>query len=167
MISMIFENTTNYSHSVTVYDNVGTQRLVTLAYNKLDANTWQYHALIDGKDAVGGTEGTLVEMATGKLVFNNQGKLQEEVEELNNFLFNKGAGEQKIAFDFGVSFNEGGNGIQASTGYGTENRIFRTSQNGHDSAELGSLSFDDKGILTAVYTNGVSKKVGPSGRGQV
>ena len=158
------KNTANYSHSVTVYDNAGNQRLVTMAYNKVDANTWQYRALIDGKDAVVGLEGpppegTLVEVAGGRLVFDGQGKLQEEVEELNNFAF-RDTGEQSMAFDFGRSLGEGGNGIGATTGYGTDTRIFKTLQDGHESAELGSLSFDEKGVLTAVYTNGISKKLG-------
>ena len=43
--------TSNFAHSVTVYDNVGTPRIVTLYYNKESDNTWTYRALVDGQDA--------------------------------------------------------------------------------------------------------------------
>ena len=45
------ENTSNFSHSVTVYDNVGTARLVSVYYNKNADNNWTYRAMVDGKDA--------------------------------------------------------------------------------------------------------------------
>ena len=81
------ENTSNYSSSMTVYDSVGTPRLVTMYYNKLESGNWEYHAVVDGKDAEGGEDGKLVEMASGSLLFNQQGALQEEISNSNNFNF--------------------------------------------------------------------------------
>ncbi len=59
------EDTSNFNTSIAVYDNVGTQRLVTMYFNKVADGQWQYHATIPGEDAQGGQPGTLVEMATG------------------------------------------------------------------------------------------------------
>lgn len=155
------DNTSSFSNAVTVYDNVGAPRLVTLYFNKVDNNRWQYHAVVDGKDAEGGTEGKLVEMATGTLQFNDKGQLQQEIEGNNSFNFNKGAApDQKIVFDFGKSMSEGGNGLNIATQYGSESSVSRHTQDGSSAATLTSLSFNDKGILTAVYNNGSSKDLG-------
>lgn len=154
------DKTANYSNTLTVYDNVGTPRLVTMYYNKADNNTWEYHAVVDGRDAQGGKEGQLVEMANGKLVFNDKGVLQEETEGKNAFNFNKGAAQgQKIKFDWGKSIKEGGDGLDASTQFGSKSTVARHTQNGYSAATLTSLSFNDNGILTAVYDNGESRDI--------
>lgn len=152
------DKTSNYSNSVTVFDNIGTARLVTFYFNKADDNTWEYHVAAEGKDVNDGVAGKMYEMANGKLKFNEKGVLAEEVEGKNSFNFNKGAfQDQKITFNFGESLKEGGNGLQASTQYGSKSTVSRHGQNGHSAATLTSLSFNDKGVLTAVYDNGESK----------
>jgi flagellar hook protein FlgE len=154
------ENTSNFSHSVNVYDNVGTARLVTVYYNKTANNTWKYRAMVDGSDAEGGEEGKMVEMAAGTLKFNDKGVLQEEVEDSNAFNFNKGAAAgQKIVFNYGKSITEGGDGLDAMTQYGSDSAIARHTQDGASAATLGSLSFNDDGILTAVYDNGEARNI--------
>lgn len=154
------DKTSNFSHSTTVYDNVGTARLVTIYYNKQADNNWTYRALVDGADAQGGEQGKFVEMASGTLRFNPKGQLQEEVESNNSFNFNKGAApDQKIKFDFGTSIAEGGDGLDASTQYGSQSSVARHTQDGSSAATLASLSFNDKGILTAVYDNGIARDI--------
>lgn len=154
------EDTSNFSNSIVVYDNVGTERLVTLYYNKTADNTWTYRAMVDGKDAAGGEPGKMTEMATGTLVFNNKGLLQSETEGSNAFNFNAGAAPgQKIEFDFGKSITEGGDGLDASTQYGSDSAIARHSQNGSSAATLASMSFNDDGKLTAVYDNGQTRQI--------
>lgn len=154
------DDTSNFNTSVTVYDNIGTPRIVNVYFNKTANNNWEYHALVDGKDSEGGEEGKMVEMANGTLKFNDKGELQEEVEGSNAFNFNKGAqAGQKIEFDFGKSITEGGDGREASTQYGSTSTVAKTTSDGYEAATIGSLSFNDKGILTAVYTNGESREV--------
>lgn len=154
------DKTSNFASTMTVFDNVGTPRLITLYYNKLENNQWEYHAAIDGKEAQGGKEGVLVEMATGKLVFNDKGVLQEEVEGKNAFNFNKGAAQgQKIKLDWGKSIKEGGTGLDGSTQFGSKSTVARHTQDGYTAATLTSLSFNDDGILTASYDNGESRDI--------
>ena len=154
------ENTSNFSHSVTVYDNVGTARLVTVYYNKNADNNWTYRAMVDGADANGGEAGKMTEMASGTLVFSDKGVLQEEIEGSNAFNFNKGAAQgQKIKFSWGDSIAEGGTGLDATTQYGSDSAIARTTQDGATAGTMRSLSFNDDGILTAVYDNGTSKNI--------
>lgn len=154
------EKTSNFNHSVTVYDNVGTARLVTAFYNKTGNNTWEYHIGADGKDVNGGIEGAFAEQANGTLLFSDKGVLQTEQAGLNSFNFNKGAApNQQINFDFGESLTEGGTGLDATTQYGSKFALARHTQDGASAASLASLSFNDKGILTAVYDNGESRDI--------
>lgn len=154
------DETSSFANSVTVYDNVGTARLLTVYYNKIGANQWQYHVTVDGSDAVDGEKGKMVEMATGKLIFSDEGQLAEEVVDENSFNFNLGAKpDQKIEFNFGESLAEDGDGSQAITQYGSFSSVNRHSQDGYSAATLTSLAFDDDGVLSAVYNNGQVKNV--------
>ncbi len=154
------DETSNFSSSMTVYDNVGTARLITIYYNKTADNNWTYRAMADGTDAQGGEAGKMVEMAQGQLIFNDKGQLQQEVESSNSFNFNKGARQgQKIEFSWGESITEGGDGTDASTQYGSGSAVARHTQDGSSAATLGSLSFNDDGILTAVYDNGETRDI--------
>lgn len=156
------EESSNFNTSAVVYDNVGTSRLVSVFFNRTTNNTWEYHAVVDGKDAEGGgpESGGFVEMASGTLNFNDRGELQEEVQGNNSFNFNKGAkGDQKIAFDFGKSLTEGGTGLDASTQYGSKSAVARTGQDGSSAASLTSMSFNDDGILSAFYSNGETRNI--------
>jgi flagellar hook protein FlgE len=156
------DKTSNFNTSVTVYDSVGTARLVTLYFNKAaDGASWSYHAMVDGADVNNGKAGELMEMANGQLRFDQKGILQEETPGLNAFNFNKGAlPGQKINFDFGASIKEGGTGLDATTQFGSKSSVARHSQDGSSAATLASMSFNDNGILTAVYDNGVQRELG-------
>ena len=154
------EKTANFSNSMTIYDNVGTARTVTVYYNKTDNNVWEYHVGADGKDVEGGKQDTMYEMANGKLKFNDKGQLEEKVEGKNAFNFNKGAAQgQKINFNWGQTLKEGGTGLDCSTQFGSDSAIARHTQDGASAATLTSLSFNDKGILTAVYNNGETRDI--------
>lgn len=154
------EDTSNFSNSVTVYDNVGTARLVTVYYNKTANNNWDYRVMADGTDAANGEAGKMVEMANGKLIFNDKGVLQDEQQGNNAFNFNGGAAQgQVIKFDWGESITDGGTGLDATTQYGSESALARHTQNGATAGTLSSLSFNDDGLLTAVYDNGESRNI--------
>jgi flagellar hook protein FlgE len=151
----------NFNTSIMVFDNVGTERMVQLFFNKGADNQWTYHAMVDGSEAANGVPGKLEEMGTGSLIFNEKGQLQEVKETKNSFNFNKGAkADQKITFNFGKSVSQGGNGSEGSTQYGSRSSVNRQiSQDGTSAATLSSLSFNDSGILTASYDNGVTRDI--------
>jgi flagellar hook protein FlgE len=154
------EKTSAFSNTMTIYDNVGTARTITVYYNKTDNNQWEYHVAADGKDVEGGKPEVMYEMANGKLNFNDKGQLEEVKEGKNSFNFNKGAAkDQKISFGWGKSLKEGGTGVDASTQYGSESSITRHTQDGLTAASLTSISFNDKGVLTAVYNNGETRDI--------
>src|SRR5690606_23315947 len=137
-------------------------RLVTVYFNKqADGATWEYHAMVDGADAANGIPGQMVEMGNGQLKFDQKGVLQEEIPGMNAFNFNKGAlPNQQIAFNFGESVKEGGTGLDASTQYGSKSSVARHNADGSSAATLSSMSFNDQGVLTAVYDNGQQRDLG-------
>lgn len=154
------DKTSNFNTSMAIFDNVGTQRMITVYFNKVADGQWDYHATVPGEDAQGGVPGTIVEMAKGKLQFDAKGKLQTETTETSAFNFNKGAQPgQKIEFDFGKSLTEGGNGDEAMTQFGSRSSIARHTQDGSSAATLSSLSFNDDGVLTAAYDNGTMRDI--------
>lgn len=67
--------------------------------------------------------------------------------------------DKKIKFNWGESITEGGTGLDATTQYGSDSSIARHTQDGLTAATLASLSFNDDGILTAVYDNGESRNI--------
>lgn len=156
------EKTSSYNTSFAVYDNVGTQRLVTVYFNKMANNQWSYHALVDGAETNGGVPGTPVEMANGTLSFTDKGVLQQVTPGQNAFNFNKGAApNQQIAFDFGKSIADGTDGKESTiTQFGSDSSVARHTQDGHTAGTLGSMSFNDDGVLTASYDNGEIRALG-------
>ncbi len=155
------DKTSNFNTSVTVYDSVGTARLISLYFNKSVDGSWDYHAMVDGADAANGKPGELMEMANGNLKFDQKGSLLEETKGQNSFNFNKGAvAGQAINFDFGSSIKEGGTGLDSATQFGSKSSVARHTSDGSSAATLASMSFNDDGVLTAVYDNGVQKNLG-------
>ena len=154
------DKTSSYSNGLTVYDTAGNAHLVTVYFNKAHDNSWQWHAMVKGEETVGGAKGKMVECATGALKFTSDGKLQEQSLGKNKFNFNKGAlPDQQIQFNFGQSIAEGGTGLQ-TTQYGTNSDLYRHVQDGFSAGSIAGLSFNDDGVLSAIYTNGEVQNLG-------
>lgn len=148
------DQTSQYSNGLTVYDSAGNAHLVTLYFEKAGDGQWTWHAMAKGEEVVGGEKGKLVECATGSLKFNTDGRLSESVVNKNEFNFNKGAlPNQKIEFNFGKTIAEGGDGLQ-TTQYGTNSDLYKHTQDGYTAGTLAGLSFNDDGVLSAIFTNG-------------
>lgn len=154
------EETSNFNTSFAVFDNVGTQRLISVYFNKTANGSWDYKSMVDGSDVEGGVPGEMVEMASGQLKYTDKGLLQEEISSSNSFNFNNGAAPgQEIKFNFGETIAEGGTGNEASTQYGSDSTVARHTQDGSSAATLGSLSFNDDGLLVAAYDNGEMREI--------
>ena len=150
-----------FVQTMTVYDNVGIARLLSITYNKTSDNNWEYRVFANAEDTVDGKpDDPPVEMAGGSLIFNNRGELQEEIEQSNSFNFNNGAASnQVIKFDWGKSLKEGGDGTLSSTQYGSDSSVQRYTQDGHSSSNLSSIILDEDGTLSGIYSNGVSMNI--------
>src|SRR5215471_19466774 len=68
-------NTSNFSTTMSVYDSLGAAHTMDVYFEKTAAGAWNWHAVTKGDDLQGGTPGTNVEIGTGTLTFDTDGKL--------------------------------------------------------------------------------------------
>jgi len=148
------DQTSHFATGATVYDTAGTAHVITVYFNKVEDGQWQWRAMAKGEEINGGLKDKQYEQASGKLMFDTDGRLKEQTTEKNTFNFNKGAlPDQKIDFKFGEAKKDGGAGTQV-TQYGTNSEVYKTLQDGYTAGTLAGLTFNDDGMLTAVYSNG-------------
>jgi flagellar hook protein FlgE len=148
------EQTSHFATGCTIYDTAGTAHVVTVYFNKTDDGVWTWRAMAKGDEVMGGQKDTMVEQARGRLMFDQDGRLREQVTDKSSFQFNKGAlPDQAIRFNFGEDKAHGGQGLQA-TQYGTNSEAYKTTQDGYTAGTLAGLTFNDDGVLAAIYTNG-------------
>lgn len=148
------EQTSHFATGVTLYDTAGTAHVVSVFFNKTSDGEWTWRAMAKGDEVVGGKKDTLVEQARGRLRFDTDGRLREQITDKSSFSFNKGAlPDQEIKFSFGEDVKSGGNGLQV-TQYGTNSEAYKTTQDGFTAGTIAGMTFNDDGILAAIYTNG-------------
>lgn len=149
-------DTSNYSTGIEIYDSQGNKHLMTLFFNKTADRNWSYKGMIDGKEVTGGKEGEMSIVCEGRVGFNVDGKL--DIEELSKSAFNFTNGafqDQKIKIDFGDSITtDKGKGLEGSKQFGRESDLISWNQDGSAAGTINNLSFNDEGVLTALYSNG-------------
>lgn len=147
--------TSHYSTGVEVFDSQGNKHLLSMFFVKNADRTWKYHGLVDGKEISGGEEGKMSKVCEGELKFNVDGKLESQELTDSNFNFKGGALQgQKIKFRFGDAIAEGGKGIDGTKQYGKTSDLISWNQDGAAAGTITGMSFNDEGVLTAVYSNG-------------
>ena len=149
-------DSTDFTTGVEIHDSQGTKHLITVAFNKVDDGVWEYRGLADGGEVKGGRPGTYSQVIKGRLTFNPEGLLTTEEILEKNFNFTNGAQpNQDVVFDFGDSLvTDKGKGLNASHQYGANSDLVSWSQDGASAGQLTGLSFDDEGVLSAMYSNG-------------
>jgi flagellar hook protein FlgE len=153
------DKTSHFATGVTVYDTNGAPHAVTAYFNKVDGHNWEWKAMAKGEEIEGGKPGTMQMQASGKITFDENGRLASQSTDSSSFSFNKGSKSgQKVDFSFGKDVKSGGDGLQL-TQYGSNSEAYKTVQNGYSSGTLGSMKFEDDGSLMAYYTNGENVKV--------
>lgn len=152
-------NTSDYSTGVEMYDSQGNKHLVTYFFNKTSDRTWNYKGMVDGAEVTGGTPGALSSVTEGQITFTVDGKLDTETQTLNAFNFKGGALQnQVVKVDFGNSITtDKGDGLDGSKQYGKESDLISWSQDGAAAGTIVNLSFNDEGMLTALYSNGATQ----------
>ena len=150
--------TSNFSKTVKVVDSQSNEKYVTVYFTKTADNSWQYNAMVNGTDAPGGVQGQEYPGASGTLQFSPEGRLQSE-QAISSTLSFAQSGNQNIQFDFGQALGEGGDGANASTGYGTDSSVSKFSENGRKKAQITSLGFGPNGVMQAFYDNGSTRDI--------
>ena len=145
-----------FSTGIEIYDSQGNKHLLNLFFNKSADRTWEYHGMVDGKEVMGGKEGEMSEVLTGRVRFTVDGKLDTEEITKQNFNFAGGALQnQQIKLDFGDSLTtDKGKGVTGSKQYGKDSDVITWTQDGAAAGTITNMSFSDQGVLTALYSNG-------------
>ena len=147
----------HYSTGIEMFDSQGNKHLVTMFFNKTEDRTWEFRGMVDGKD-VGAEPGEFSEVLKGKLTFTVDGKLNSQELTDSNLNFKGGAlQDQKVKLNFGDAIAEGGKGIIGTKQYGKDSDLITWNQDGAAAGTITGLSFNDEGVLTAVYSNGQAK----------
>jgi len=133
----------NSSTSVTVYDSLGNDHILTMYFRKSAGGTWDVYQSLDGGTAA--TTGT-------QLTFDGAGLLT-------------GGSSQPLSLTIPASY--GANTPQAvtldftgTTQYGRDFGVNRTTQDGYSSGSLSGMSVSEDGILQGRYSNGQTRNLG-------
>lgn len=155
-------STSNFSTGVEVFDSQGNKHLMTMFFNKAADRQWDVRGMCDGKEVTGGTPGKLSEVMTAKIGFTVDGKLDTETITKQAFNFAGGAlQDQKLKIDFGDSITtDKGKGLDGSKQYGKDSDLISWRQDGAAAGTITNMSFNDEGVLTALYTNGQAADLG-------
>ncbi|KYG70421.1 flagellar hook protein [Bdellovibrio bacteriovorus] len=148
-------STSHYSTGVEMFDSQGNKHLVSFFFNKVADREWEFKGLVDGKEVTGGEDGLLSQVCAGKLTFTVDGKLDSQETTEANFNFKGGAlQDQQVKINFGDAIKDGGKGLEGTKQYGKNSDLISWHQDGAAAGTITGLSFNDEGILTAVYSNG-------------
>lgn len=155
----------HYSTGVEVYDSQGNKHLMTMFFNKVADRQWEVRGMVDGKEVVGGQPGKLSEVYQGKVSFTVDGKLDTETTTKQAFNFIGGALQnQQIKIDFGDSLTtDKGKGMTGTKQYGKDSDLITWKQDGAAAGTISNLSFNDDGVLTALYSNGQAQDLAQVG----
>ncbi len=152
--------TSNFNSTITVYDSLGNAHPVEVYFRKTAANSWEWHAVVDGGELAGGTPGTPTEIADGTLTFTVNGELDTETINNNTVNFLGAAAGQVIDFDFGDSITtDGGTGLDGTTGFAGASTINFQSQDGYATGTLQNISVTPDGMVMGSFTNGEVREV--------
>jgi flagellar hook protein FlgE len=147
--------TSHYSTGIEMFDSQGNKHLVSFFFNKTADRQWEYKGLVDGKEISGGDEGKMSQVCAGKLEFTVDGKLDSQEQTDSAFNFKGGALQgQEVKLNFGDAIKAGGKGLDGTKQYGKNSDLISWNQDGAAAGTITGLSFNDDGVLTAVYSNG-------------
>lgn len=154
-------DTSNYSTGLEMYDSQGNKHLVNMFFTKTADRTWAYSGMVDGKEVTGGRDDEMSQVCAGTLGFTTDGKLDTQVQSVSAFNFKGGAQQnQQIKISFGDSITtDKGTGMIGSKQYGKESDLISWRQDGSAAGTINNLSFNDEGVLTALYSNGETQDI--------
>ncbi|MEY4578615.1 MAG: hypothetical protein RL701_3318 [Pseudomonadota bacterium] len=154
-------DTSTFSQTVTVYDSLGASHELAVYYHKSAANTWDWHALVDGGELNGGTPGAATEVASGDLTFTTNGALDTDTVVSNTMDFADATAGQIINFDFGQSITtDGGTGLEASTQFASRAVTIALTQDGFAAGTVAGIAIAKDGTITGVFSNGQQRVLG-------
>ncbi|MGI4817344.1 MAG: flagellar hook-basal body complex protein [Janthinobacterium lividum] len=166
----------DFTISVPISDSQGGQQSLTVAFNRNeDANTWDAEIFGDPQKVIGGTPVDNL-LKSGKVFFTADGRLDltKMTNPANDALFNPnnpilalGASEAttgpRWAENLGVAAQDIVFDLNASAGgltqYASTSFVQAVFTNGTAFGNLTEIQIDDNGFVTAVFDNGVMRRI--------
>jgi flagellar hook protein FlgE len=148
--------TSNFSTSVTIYDSLGSSHEVQIYFRKSGAGQWEWHGMSDGGGISGGAAGIPVEVASGTLSFDSQGRLTAETQ--TSSFDPLGANAQPLRFDFGSTY-PAGSGVDGATQFTNPSATGFVNQDGWSAGDLSSIMIERDGRVTGLFTNGQTRTI--------
>jgi len=154
----------DYSETIKVYDSLGTDHVLTVHFQKTDANTWGYTVTMPGAEVKGAPADqpfTLTDSnATGSLQFDSSGNLATPAPGTNiSFqlpdLADGAAGPMQLTWNLFTNTN-----ANRITQYGQPSAPEASSQDGSAAAQMTRVGLGNGGLLLAQYSDGQQVVVG-------
>ncbi|MBN2428525.1 MAG: flagellar hook protein FlgE [Deltaproteobacteria bacterium] len=152
------DETSNYSTSTTIYDTLGNTHLATTYFTKTGVDTttgestWEWYSVVASDEILSGsTTEDLTQVASGTLVFNENGELT--------------SGETGTIAAGAIDWNNGSSTSQEinfsfnTTQYNTDSEVISQDQDGCSAGELVNVSIDTDGNVIASYSNGETQNI--------
>ncbi|MBD3232841.1 MAG: flagellar hook-basal body complex protein [candidate division Zixibacteria bacterium] len=141
---------TQHAASITVYDSQGGKHTMTLTFTKsITENMWYWEGSLAGEETISiGSSGTVL--------FNEDGSLVSFTydDEATSFRFNPNNGAEMVdvAFDVGTVGS-----FEGLTGFASDSTASAVSQDGYSSGVLEDISIDESGLVTGIFSNGITR----------
>lgn len=145
------------STSITVFDDLGGSRTLTLTFTK-DATANQY-------TIAGEIEGAALTLGTSTLTFNADGTVNTPTDiAITAADLNAAIGstvfDETAPKDLNIQLAESGNLQNSLTQFAGASTVTATEQDGYQSGELLGMSVDSQGKIWGAFTNGASEALG-------
>ena len=149
--------TANFEQTVNIYDSQGSARPMQLAFVKTGADAWAYEISYQGPVAdIGGAGNNPVK--TGTITFNADGSLATPLTGMSSMTIpwavSTGLVPQTVTLRLGTSGLS--NGV---TQYDSPSALTAANVDGAPYGALTSVSVDELGFVSALFDNGIEKKV--------
>lgn len=150
----------NFSTIVTVYDSLGDAHDLTFLFRKAANDLWDYRVVTASNDVTGGTPGKLIQVSDpgAALEFNPDGTINlGGATNVTNITFNWNNGSNVPQVISGgvpgdlniIDFNQ----------FAAPSSVSTLSQNGVKPGTLTSISIDEKGLVTGLFSSGLSQSL--------
>jgi flagellar hook protein FlgE len=149
--------TPQFEQTINLYDSQGSSRPFQLSFVKTGADAWAYEVSYQGPAAdIGGAGNNPV--SSGTITFNADGTLATPAGGTANFTSPWDASTGLVPQDITVNVGSAGlsNGV---TQFDSPSSMNSANIDGAPYGSLSSVSVDDNGYVTALFDNGIQKKV--------
>ncbi|MCF8094266.1 MAG: flagellar hook protein FlgE [Desulfobacteraceae bacterium] len=149
-----------------VYDSLGNTHLITTYFCKSGTNAWNYYQTVAAEEVSStgedvSTDGTIVQVGSGSLGFNDQGLLDE----LDGSAVDPNSGTSTTTIsasylDWTNTENPPSEDLTYEmniTQFATDSKVVTQQANGYSSGYLNDISVDKEGVITGTYSNGESR----------